>query len=733
VHPRKGGAKSLVAGALLAIVVTCVPAAVSSATATSATATPASARSSAFETTASTGSLSLVAPPSVATPTSPFEARLLLPSGSNRPSLSLDLSLYGCLGSRSAFDQTLGATPSGQRTQSQSIPVSSLPADKQNPAAVDLTVAVSAGGAAPVGNGALTADLRCSPSYYGVYPLRIQLVENASSTPIGQLTTYLVFTAPAAQPLHFALVFPLSLPVSVPTSSGTPLPTSSDISRLESLAAALASSPAPATVVPLASTLSSLASARAVGSKPASTALGLLTELASPSQSASHQVLCGPFSAVDASELVSQGLSNELTYQVQEGEAATSAVLHTSCAQNDTWIAQGTVDQAAIGALSALGFSRVVVPESSLAGTGPANTVQTLFALGNPHATSLLSAVADPGLASRLQSASRSDAALAAHQLVAELDQIYFDAPNSSGRGVVAVAPASISSDPAFVSDVLSALQSDPIVRAVTLRDFLGGVVGTGGYVGGVDQPATRRPASGSVSSSLPAHAIRDMRSRVQSFTAAASRSVTGQAVVQQLNQLLLASESSDLSASQQQIGVSRTSDALDAQLSSLSVNTGDVRLASTAALVPITLVKNLPYPVTGVLQVTSDKLVFPSAGQAPGSQCGPAVVGSSAGRSTFSSVCQISHSTNVVYVDMRSRATGDFRVSVTLRSPSGNLVLVGAQLSVRSMSISAVSIALSVAAAVVLAGWWGGTAWRRRTGRRTRPPAHARSPSRTR
>ncbi len=56
-------------------------------------------------------------------------------------------------------------------------------------------------------------------------------------------------------------------------------------------------------------------------------------------------------------------------------------------------------------------------------------------------------------------------------------------------------------------------------------------------------------------------------------------------------------------------------------------------------------------------------------------------------------------------------RATS--RSHVALESPAGDLVLAGGQLTVRSLSTSAVAIALSVGAALVLLVWWGRTVWR--------------------
>jgi hypothetical protein len=96
-----------------------------------------------------------------------------------------------------------------------------------------------------------------------------------------------------------------------------------------------------------------------------------------------------------------------------------------------------------------------------------------------------------------------------------------------------------------------------------------------------------------------------------------------------------------------------------------------------------------------------------------PGALCKAPKVQSSAGRSTFSALCTLNHSTNAVYVNMQSRTSGDFEIDVTLKSPEGNLILAGGQLTVRSLSTSAVAIALSAGAALVLVVWWGRTLWR--------------------
>jgi hypothetical protein len=185
----------------------------------------------------------------------------------------------------------------------------------------------------------------------------------------------------------------------------------------------------------------------------------------------------------------------------------------------------------------------------------------------------------------------------------------------------------------------------------------------------------------------------------------------------------LLGAEDTGLRSSQAQEAVTGAAAALDRQLGQLSIRTDTIRLTSTAAKIPVTLVKQAGYTVSGTLEIVGDKVVFPPAAQQdPGSVCRNPAVQVSAGRSRFRCAATLGLSTNAVYVAMRARATGDFRLTVTLRSPGGGLVLATSHVTVRSMSTSLVAIGLSLAAVAVLLAWWGRTLWRGR-----RRGAHAR------
>jgi len=680
----------------------------------------------------SSGALSLVAPPAYVSPDQSFLARLAIGSDLDRSSLSLEVTLYRELSTRSGLEHTFNGTPDSPVISRSETPIelAALPADPSDPRAVDLTVPVDAAGETTPQPGPFTADLGCViGNCAGVYPLRIALFESGSSSYVAELLTYLVYAVtPVTQPLRFSLVVPVSMPVQQATSSGAvALPQSSELSKLDALVDTISGSKVPLTVEPDPETVSALASDVSARSATSARSGETLVAMRALATSAGRETLCGPFADVDAGQLVSAGLSGELSNQVSEGESVLEgAPLHLSCPSSRTWVSAGPLNQSALNTLAGLGYEAVVVPQNAVSGAAPSTTWTQLVGLGDTASEALPAKTIDPGVSTRLQPGPHADPALAADQVLAELELAYFERPATEvPRGVVAVAPSSWGTETSFVADLLGGLEQNPIVRGVTLSDIFSEVP-VGGTPGAPPlQPSTRKPSAAVSSGSLPAGVIKSARARVSGFSSAVSAlSLAGASEAEVLNHLLLAAESSTLDARQQQAAVTSVSNALDDQLRSLSVNAGEIRLTSNAAPVPITVVKRLPYPVTVVVGVTSDKLAFPPGSQDPGSSCRGTAVNSSAGRSSFSSTCVVDHPTNVIYVHMRSRASGDFRISVTLTSPADSLVLTSGQITVRSLSTSAVATAISVVAVVVLLAWWGRTYMRRRQSRR---PAHGR------
>jgi hypothetical protein len=170
-----------------------------------------------------------------------------------------------------------------------------------------------------------------------------------------------------------------------------------------------------------------------------------------------------------------------------------------------------------------------------------------------------------------------------------------------------------------------------------------------------------------------------------------------------QLGDLVLTAQTETLRTSQQSEVLANTGRAVDAQLSQLAVS-GDrsITLTSQRGTLPVAVVSSAPYPVTGSLTLTSDKLLFAN------------------GTTQWSQPITLRPAyTSIFPVTVRARASGVFKVDITLRSPDGVLVLSTGQVSVRSTATSVVGIVLSVGAVVVLAVWWIRTSLKRRSKRR--------------
>ncbi|HXW32723.1 MAG TPA: hypothetical protein VEJ21_06480 [Acidimicrobiales bacterium] len=632
-------------------------------------------------------------------------------AGAPLGSLSLGVTLYDHLTSRSAFAETADGVPEGAILASTTVSPASLPSGGQG--SVSLTIPVASGDAPSTGSGPLVADLDCPPgSCGGVYPLRLQLF-SSSVDQLSSLFTYLVYADPPAgtQKVRVALVLPWSLsspssPSGVPvTTAITPQVSDTTAAALTSVLQVLATHPAdPLTVAPEPASVEALDDSSLPAARTASSSLQSLA--ADPAR----QVLSGPFVPADATALVSAGLSQELTDQVQRGQQVLAG-LHPA---TGTWVAAGQLDEGSMAVLGSLGLDRLVVPPQDVSqGSGPSLTSSAPFTLSAGHGVSLTAVETDNGFSADLAAGSGTGEALGAYRLLADLALAYYEEPNDlTPRGVVAMAPTASSTnpsmlDPAMLNIVLTALQGDPLLSPVTLDELFDQV------------PASlqaRRVVPAGTTSSLPAHQIRAARARLDAFAGAVSPS--GADVVHALDDDLLLSENAELRSSQQQQALSAFDGVLDQQLHSVSIRTGTIKLTSTAAKVPLTLTKQSGYGVTGILQVTGDKVVFPGgAAQNPGPVCLSWSERTSAGRSTFTCLAAINLANNAVYVDMRARVAGDFRLTVTLDSPTGGLVLASNHITVHSMSTSLVAVGLSIAAVVVLLTWW------RRTLRR-RPPA---------
>jgi hypothetical protein len=613
--------------------------------------------------------------------------------------------VYGALQTRSAFDVTRQGSPdTGVLAQTgDPIPLSSLAGAFGG---YTLTLAIHTGDGAPQ-PGDASIDLGCrAGSCDGVYPLELRLVPldgsdpgtGSSRGPRGSLLTYLVYTYRSEHKLDFAWILPMSVPpVTAGAGGHVDPPSSKSVAALSGLADAVASDPdVPMTIEPSPDSLEALRTGDARGRQVAS-AVSQLSALPN------HETLAQSFVPVDASALVDGGLGSELPLQRRRADQVLAAQRPTT----DTWVVDPSSATAPVATLTGVGVERLVVPPSAVdGGDCGVFTCTQPFRLDQPGVEAVLS---DPGLQADLPSSASSDAVLDAHRLTAELALVFLEQPNAEDqRAVVLATPQEWDASPTFVRQLLQGLGGSPVVQSVPLAQVFS-TAPVGGNSSIDTQPARRSSVPGTnAAGDVAARALRSTRSRLHGFDVAVDAPVASQ-----LDDLLLAAQSSQLPPAGQRRAALGVDAGIGSQLSGLSLPTAPIRLTSSAARVPITVAKTLPYRVVGTLTVSSDKLLFGAT-----ADCTPTRPGSG-GSTSVECHMVLDRSSNTVYVNMRSRASGDFRVAVTLRSPDGSLTMAVARMSVRSISTSAVAIALSLGAAAVLLGWWGRTLWRgRRSGR---------------
>ena len=623
--------------------------------------------------------------------------------------LGVTVAIYSCLSSISGFSQSVASTSLGSPISSttSAIPIGSLPqlpggvVDLMLPVVIGDPTSAGATSAAPFTIHLRAVSGQCQSYPAGVFPVRIQLVDTAGPTVLSAFTTHLIYSqAPATtQRLLVGVVLPVQITLG---ASRSPTPSS----LLVQPSAALAT-PAASGVDAVTATIDKIAGQHPTVPVTLQVSGQTVDLLATPAHQTTidqlgqlaatptvHQLTAAPFTPVDAAALVDSGLSAELALQVARGTqvvgAATGRPATDQPSDLGPWISGGALDGATVGSLAADGFHQVVLPASQLSATPTNGSTTAPFTLAGPRGATVSAMASDDGLTSRFV-ADPGNPVLAAHQLVAELAQLYYEFPNGvSPRAVMAVAPPGWNDDPAFVDALLASLDGNPMVQAVTTSQLFAHF----------PTPATCRTTCRLTSTGgaggLPVAAIRAERVRVNGFAVSA---VGIRSLALELGDLVLGGEAQTLRPAQQSAVLANAGAAVTAQFGQLAV-AGDksVTLTARSGRVPVSIVSTAPYPMKVTLVLNSDKLLFPN------------------GQTQWATALTVApHQTTVDYVQVQTRASGVFRLDVSLRTSDGSVRLTSGEVSVRSTSSSVVGVALTIGAVVVLAVWWFRTSRRRR------------------
>lgn len=607
----------------------------------------------------------------------------------------LGLTVYEKFATRSNFAQSLTSPPSGTPMHAVAAqPLSSLKAASGGfQIATTVVPGPSPAGSDTIGlrGGCVAGNGSCS----GVYPVEVQLLSAAGGT-VAHLTSYLTYAEQkSANPLVFSWVVPIGAPVRIratgPLSKAIPPLGPKRVANLAHLTDALADNPGvQASVAP------SLATVQRLEVTNTHSARSVLADLRTIAAGGPGRLIGQPYVPINLGALSEAGITEEIAGQTRGAQGILATVLTGLSAVDkpsyDVWVEDGPLNPAVTKGLSYIGAKKIVVPDSDL----PSATEERNATWSQPFSltlgrNSVSAAVSDSQLSSHF-TAERDDPVLAANQLLADLAMIHFELPGAPDpRGVIAVPPSDWNPDPQFVNALVSGLTNNPVVSTATLDTFFGAVP-----AGGNEAATTRRLETTDNSQRIPpneAATIVTARNQINGFASA----VGATTVTDQLEDVLLSSESNQLTLSAQRAGIEAFERHLATELSGIRVVPSTVTLTARTASIPITIVSTADFHLNATLTLSSPKLQFPG---------GP------------TRTVHIDHPTNTTQVEVRARTTGDLPLVFTLTSPGGGLLITHGRLTVRSTATSIVGIVLTLVAAVVLIGWWART-WRR--GRRQR------------
>jgi hypothetical protein len=294
--------------------------------------------------------------------------------------------------------------------------------------------------------------------------------------------------------------------------------------------------------------------------------------------------------------------------------------------------------------------------------------------------------VADGGLAAHF--AAGGDQVLAAHQFLADLAVIWFDAPGSrSPRAVVALTPRRWQPDADFLRVALDGLATSPVVAPVTLDDLFSRVTPATSAPG---VPAVRSLAPSPVTPdiALPADRLRAARRRLDLFGSLLDHDNQQAATTfDDLERNLLTTESADLRGRARSTALEAVTRRLEREIRLVKIPASrTITLTARRGEIPISIFSDAGFPLHVVLRVESEKLRFPSGSTRE---------------------LDLNRRNTTERFTVQARTSGAFPMRVNVLSPTGEL-LGSSRFTVRSTAASGVGVVLSVGAGLILVTWWG-------------------------
>jgi hypothetical protein len=523
----------------------------------------------------------------------------------------------------------------------------------------------------------------------GVFPVTIALLDGR--TTIQQLLTYLVRLPVSKQfsPLGVAVVLPLGGAPALQPDGTVALDEATKDAVLSSSSVLSAHKDVPLTIAATPETVDALDPASIETVK---TALG------------DRPLTLSPYVRLHPTEWVDTGLDNELGQQFDRGTQSLNAALRAPA--TSVYVADDQLTSEAARFLHARGVTSMVVPDDALSGLDVRVFNRTLtqpFVLRDSNG--ITAVAADAGLAAHV--GSTGDPVIDANHLVADLSVLYFDDPPDQ-RAATFVLPEDRPVDSRFLDALLSALSPsvNRILKPITLPALFSSVpvVSTRGEVDSTGSPLTRSlqpKPSGDLSSFA-----RRLGSTNEELSSYRTMAVAPNPRPDDFERRALVAGANGLSDQQRTSYLEGASNAVHGELDKIQAPPRQtINFTARDGVVSLTFKLATGYPVMVDLFLQGDKLEFP-------------------GHENGHIPLTLTDEATRVPINVRTRASGDSALDVTLQTPDGGLVIDRTRVTVRSTAFSGLGVVLSFSAGTFLALWWGRHIVVARRGRRR--PRHA-------
>jgi hypothetical protein len=607
------------------------------------------------------GTIRLVSQTAWVTQGAEFALRLL--ATTRTPSdLEIAVTVYPAVGSRSAFNETLDDKVQGSAVSVKSDRVSDLAVDPDGAVTIKL----------PIQDPVQPRDpFRIRLRGAGVYPVVVELRGVGGGARVDRFTTHMVNLPEAitGPKLATALTLPLAAPPALQADGTRRVPASWSTALRALVGAVETYGDVPITLLPQPETVQALALSERDEDR---TAAGALNQAVG-----GRLLLAAPY--VRLTEPAYTGLESEEAAQRRHGVDVLTPIIGRAPDQATAVVDDG-LDDGTANRLTDAQVQRVIVRERALKPLALRTTLTQPFQLRGRSGRRLPAAAADDGLAAHFTG--KATGALAGHQLLADLAVLYFDSPGLA-RGVAVLPPAGWKPAADFIAPVLDGLRSSPILLPVDAAGLFAAVpVATGAG----RTPLLRDAAVATAgTTTLPLTELRRARrelSTLQDLTLGDNPVVAG------IEERILAGQSGDLRPRQRTDYMTKADRAVRQQLEAIRVPPNQsITLTARRGEIPVTILRDVAYPVRVVVQLTSDKLQFPQGDTAQ---------------------LDLTRRNTTTRFTVQARTSGTFPLQVTLRSPDGKVVLSTGRFTIRSRAASGVGVILSVSAICFLILWWG-------------------------